>query len=435
MQGGRRHRQDALDRGGQVDAEPGCHRRQRRRRARRVEPHAAAGKGAGIEEAAGKEGIGQRRPRAAASVAGRAGIGARAFRSDLEHAGLIEPDHRSAAGADRRDADHRHHDRKVGDVFGLADLGAAILDEGDVGAGAADVERDQVALPRAGGDRDRADHPRGRSGQQGFGRCQARAARAHDPAVGTRDVGRGADAGGRHALVEPAEIARHRRHDIGVHDRDDGTLVFAHARPDLRRTADEKIGRGAFDHRACGLFVGRIAVGVEKADDDAIDPGGLRRRDRPEHAIFAQRRAHGVAGAEPFFNFEHTLARDQRGGAVAIPVLRPRHAQALDDQQVAKTPGHEQGEPRALALDQRIDRDRRAVDEIGDRVGLHAMDPRQSGQALDEAGDRIGRHGGRLPSDQPAGLGVEGREIGEGAADIDADAVTGQGSDPSSGGQ
>ena len=83
--------------------------------------------------------------RAAVAVAGRPGPRAGALRADPQHAALVDPGDRAAAGADRADVDHRDLDRHA--PFDLEGGGEALLaaDHGrDVGRGAAHVERDQM---------------------------------------------------------------------------------------------------------------------------------------------------------------------------------------------------------------------------------------------------------------------------------------------------
>src|SRR5581483_6860865 len=106
-----------------------------------VEAHRAAEEVVGVEVAESEGGVGDRRPDAAASVAGGARVRAGALRADVEQAALVHPADRAAAGADRLDV----HRREPGHVPeerlaepGLARPGdAAAADERDVVARAA----------------------------------------------------------------------------------------------------------------------------------------------------------------------------------------------------------------------------------------------------------------------------------------------------------
>ena len=88
--------------------------------------------------------------------------------------------------------------------------------------------------------------------------------------------------------------------------------------------------------------------------------------------------------------------------------------------------GGQQPDAGALALEQRIGGDGRTVDDaLGlneQRVEADAERLRQALQAVHHAQRRIGRSGGRL-GERDAARGVERDQVGEGAADVDADPV------------
>jgi hypothetical protein len=96
--------------------------------------------------------VGHGRLRSAPAVAGRAGIGARALRADLQRTGGIEPGDRAAARADLDDIDHRNLDGVAGEgrsaleVVVARQADRAALDEGGLRGRVADVERDEVRL-------------------------------------------------------------------------------------------------------------------------------------------------------------------------------------------------------------------------------------------------------------------------------------------------
>ena len=101
--------------------------------------------------------------RAAAAVAGRAGIGAGRIRTGAEAAGLEMQD-RAAAGGDRVDAHHRRADAHAGD-FGVEGALIVAVIVGDVGRGAAHVEADDLLEAGQLGGLDHADDAAGRAGQ------------------------------------------------------------------------------------------------------------------------------------------------------------------------------------------------------------------------------------------------------------------------------
>ena len=126
-----------------------------------VELHAAADQ-LRPEPAEQQVGVGVRRLLAAAAVAGRPGLGARGLRAVAQRAGLVDPGQRAAAGADREHLDAREADRiAVLDRPLLGHLRLALVDERDVGAGAAHVEPDRVVVAAQRGDVARGDRARG----------------------------------------------------------------------------------------------------------------------------------------------------------------------------------------------------------------------------------------------------------------------------------
>ena len=98
-------------------------------------------------------------------------------------------------------------------------------------------------------------------------------------------------------------------------------------------------------------------------------------------------------------------------------------------ERVAEAVGDEQADLRAAALEHRIRRDRRAVDEQCRRTEQFldgATDPgRGRGDRVEGALRRIGRHRGHLEHADVA-LRVGEHEVGERATDVDADAPGGR---------
>ena len=113
-----------------------------------------------IEPAEQQIGVGDGRLGAAAAVADRAGIGAGAFRADLDQARGIDARDRAAAGADRMHRHHRHVDRhRIFDLDLVGDGGLGVEDQRDVGRGAAHVvgdERREAGAPAGIGGGDHA---------------------------------------------------------------------------------------------------------------------------------------------------------------------------------------------------------------------------------------------------------------------------------------
>ena len=109
-----------------------------------VEPAVAAEEIVGIEIAEHQVGVGDGRAVAAVAVAGGARHRAGALRPDMQDAAGIDPRDRAAAGAHAGDVEAVQGDPVAADLAVHDQRRGAVLDQADVGRGAAHVERDQV---------------------------------------------------------------------------------------------------------------------------------------------------------------------------------------------------------------------------------------------------------------------------------------------------
>src|SRR5439155_9463005 len=111
--------------------------------------------------------------------------------------------------------------------------------------------------------------------------------------------------------------------------------------------------------------------------------------------------------------------RDQRQRTRAVKIERVRQPQPLKLEDVAKSLSDEKAQTRARPLDERVHRDRRAVDDGAD---LARVDGVLVSQAREPDADGLGKlvRGRRdFQTEQLAPLRVEGCEAGEGPAEID----------------
>ncbi len=391
---------------------------------RAVEPHPPAQEAIGVEEAAHEESVGERGVLAAAAVAGRPGTRARALGTHLGHADLVDPGDGAAPRPDGGDAHHRHHHRDTADVFRRAVARAAVLHHRNIRARAAHVERDQVAEAGRGGDVGRPDDPGRRAGQERRHRLRPGRRHRHNAAVGLGHVGdRGHPARGQRRL-EALEVPAHLRLHVGVHHRERGALVLARFRPHLVRGGHRHAGRRGLGQGARPALVGRIAVGVDEADHEPLDalrgqPVGGR-----GHGGLVQRGIDPAVGPEALRDLSDARAGDQRLGTAAVEIERVRQAETLDLEDVPEPLGHQEAEPRAGALDQRVHRDRGAVDHHVDRAGIDALLTREAVEAVLDGPGEVRRRRRHLQAGDVVGLRVVEREIGEGSADVDAEPVT-----------
>ena len=92
---------------------------------------------------------------------------------------------------------------------------------------------------------------------------------------------------------------------------------------------------------------------------------------------------------------------------------------ALDEGHVAEAAGREIADLRTLALEDGVGGDRGAQAQVPDLGAVV-----DAGQPLEDAVGRIARRRQVLPHRDRPGVAIEGDEVGEGAADVDADQIT-----------
>jgi hypothetical protein len=163
---------------------------------------------------------------------------------------------------------------------------------------------------------------------------------------------------------------------------------------------------------------------VQQRDHEAVDRLARRQLlDRFTHRLVVERRVDAPVGAKSLEHLGDPRARDHRQRARAVQIERVRQPQALELEDVAEPLGDEQAEPRTGSLDQRVHRDRRAVDDSADLTRLDAVLVGQARQPDTDGLSELVRGRGDLQAEQLARLGVEEGEVGEGAADVDSEPV------------
>src|SRR5205814_4373592 len=352
--------------------------------------------------------------------------GAGAFRPDMQDAAGIDPRDRAAAGADRGDVEAAQRDAVAGDLAVHDERRLAVHDEADVGTRAAHIEGDQVRLAE---EARRVDAARGAAGRARQNRAGGKApglADRGDAAMRLDDQGRAAIAGLGEARFQPREIARQHRADIGVDDRRRDPLELLDLRQDRGGQRDIGVGERAGERLARLTLVTRVAPGVQIADRDRFDALALEHGDRSFERGWVERRVDAAIGADALTYRQAQPARHEllgrRHAEVVAVILQP--LAHLDD--IAVAFGGEETEPCALVFEERIRRDGRAVnDALGVAKQRGAVDPEAAGQ-LRKAFDHPKRGSLRRRRDfgerRQTAL-VDRDKIGEGAADIDADAI------------
>ena len=172
-----------------IDAELPGQGRDHPRGGSRVQPPPSAEEPRRVEIAQHKIGIGDGRLGAALAVARRPWVGARALWPDLEQARAIQPRDRTAAGAQRHDIEAGQGDARLADRSPAGQGRLAVAHQGDVGAGAAHVEGDEVAghAPAGARQRHRRRDPAGGTRQRRAGRQKRGFLHRGDAAMGEDD--------------------------------------------------------------------------------------------------------------------------------------------------------------------------------------------------------------------------------------------------------
>src|SRR5262249_35380649 len=119
----------------------------------------------------------------------------------------------------------------------------------------------------------------------------------------------------------------------------------------------------------------------------------------------------------------HPVAGNQGRRARRREVNRVVQAKPLELEDVPKTPGDQETKDGAVPLDHRVDRDRRAVEQVGDVAGRDTELRDQRPKALHHAGGRVGSHRGELEAGELSRVLPQQAEVGERSPDVDAEPV------------
>jgi hypothetical protein len=308
----------------------------------------------------------------AAPVAGRPRVGAGAARADAQHVAVVAPHDRSAARADGDDVDHRQQDRQAIDLAAAREHRPAVAHERHVRRGAADVEHDDVAEAGARSMAQRARDARGGPREQGRRRVAPHGGEGDAPAARLHHRQAAREAHARESRLDAAEVAvDHRLHE-GSDGGRGGALVLAELAGHLVRAGDRETGNLGAQQRRERRLVDRVGEAVEQADRDRVVAAVAQEpQQRRREGSDIERALDAAVAADPLGDLQRVAARGQRFGLGVEEVEDPPAVVALQQQDVAETLGREEGEPRALALEHRVGRHGRAMDEFRDGRDWH----------------------------------------------------------------
>ena len=370
-------------------------------------------------------GVSHRGPRAAAAVAHGARLRARARGSDLESSLGRAPGDRASSRPHRDEIDHRHLDGEAPDGAVGGESGLAALDQTDVGAGPARVQREDAIDPGGFGEEGGAERAGGRPAQDRRDRMAHDLAGGDDAAVRLHHLERhpGAELGVEPGL-DPPDVAGDPALGEGVDQGRHRALVLPVLRPHLGGQRDVRLRMLAREHIPHPLLVRWVGVAVDEADTDGRDAllpapaRHLRRRRFVELSQDLPPVAHPLGNlADPVEGHDPLRLHPEVGVAVALGHALPR-----DLEHVAEPLGRHETESLEPLLEERIRRDRRAVRDGRDRVGRSAGEPEDLPEPLDDAERRVIWSGRRLGREHLARRLVHGDDVGERAARVDPDA-------------
>ena len=208
-----------------------------------------------------------------------------------------------------------------------------------------------------------AGDPAGGAGKHGAGGETRRIGDGRDPAMRLDDQDRPGEPARAQPRLEAQEIALQSGADVGVDDRGADPLVLLDLREDLG--GEREIGvRQRRAHRLGGEpLVAAVAPGVQIADRDRLDLGAGQLGERRGERALIERRLDAAVGAHPLAHAEAALARHQRLGRRLAEVVAVVLEALAHLEHVAVALGRQQRGPGALALEQRVGGDGRAVDD------------------------------------------------------------------------
>ena len=163
---------------------------------------------------------------------------------------------------------------------------------------------------------------------------------------------------------------------------------------------------------------------MDQADGDRLDLLIEKLPDRALDIRLVERPLDFALGIDALVDLDAQMALDQGRRLGPRQIVEPRHPQGADFEHIAKAAGRDQPGARALQLENRVGRDRGAVQQFGDATRLGADLGEQRRQPIDDrAGVIVDARRDLLRVART--VVAEQHDVGEGAADIDPGAETG----------
>ena len=231
----------------------------------------------------------------------------------------------------------------------------------------------------------------------------------------------------RQRLVEARDVARDLRADVRVQADRGEPLELAVERQHLVRDGQVRLGELLEHDLLDPLLVRRVEVRVKQADGDRLDACGLQLADPLAHLVVVERDEHvAVRDGDALLHGQAVAALDERARLPGQLLLEREVVRLLvprDVEDVAHPVRRDQPDLRARVREHDVGRDGRAVEEVVDLGERDAGLAAEIVDALDRPARRVVRRGRDLVDGDPTRLLVDEDQVGERAADVDADAL------------
>ena len=336
----------------------------------------------------------------------------------MQAAPIVAPGDAAGAGADGVDLDHRQQQRAFGDAAFGGHTQLPLVDEGDVGTGAAHIDAQEIAVSRRLADALHGERPAGRPGGDHAGRIVLGRGDGQRAAIGLHQQDLGIRQAGTDAGRDLVQVVCHQRHGGGVQDDGAHAFEFANFTAHLVRGRNRDAGQPLAHPIADQGLVGRIDERVEETDGDGLGTAGAdvveQAFDRPLVRLdqdFAVRR-------RPLTDAETVFPRYHRQGLVLHQVVHVGTEMAADLEDVAESFGGHQGGRGQGVLEHRVGDQGGAVDE---QCGVRLVDlcQRQSAvDGVDQCAGRVVMAARNLGDGDLAGVFLKDGDVREGAANI-----------------
>ena len=307
------------------------------------------------------------------------------------------------------------------------DLGAAVLDQARFRCRAAHVERDHVGMARGFAEEGGGEATTGGTALQHADREVARRRGRQQATGGVHEAQFATEAADVQFALQLRDVAAHQRLHVGVGAGGVAALVLPQLGHHVGRNGDRDVGECRADDCRGLPFVCWIAVGVQEADGDRLDPFGYQALRHRTHLVRLERGQHVAVAVEALRHLQAMAARNQRVGEAEKKVVDVVALLGAHFQDVAEAACGDEAEARAGALDQGVGDEGGAMDHVADVGQREPSGVQQFAEALESADRGIVRRGQALVEPDLVALRIQQDEIGESAADVETDTVAGGG--------